>query len=103
LSKCPYTAFIGLFSGNKKNLNGGANALRVTVEKGGEKTVDVTLPARSARWLMELIPDDVMEKIRLEKIPIDSMQKDLEAVESLFPQEIFLLNEPGRAVRVWLE
>lgn len=102
MSACPYTWFKSLFP-TRKNTSGEANELRVTVERGGVITVDVALPAKSARWLMELIPSDVIEKIRAEKIPIDEMQQDLARTEKLIPQDIFLLKETERSVRVWLE
>lgn len=104
---CPYTWFVGLFS--KSGSSGGsspnsiAQYLRVTVDKCSERIVDVALPAGSARWLIELIPNDVVDKIRAEGIPLDSIQDELAQRPILNPQEIFTLKEPERVVNVWLE
>ncbi len=77
--------------------------MRVTVTRGQDTTVDVALPARSARWLIDLIPEDVMTKIRAEGIPIDEIQGDLSLSAVLTPRQIFKLSEPQRVVQVWLE
>jgi hypothetical protein len=75
----------------------------VKVTRDGEERVDVALPARSARWLIELVPDDVVEKVRAEQIPLDAMMEDLREQRSLHPRPIFSLEEPQRQVLVWLE
>ncbi len=77
--------------------------MRVTVHKGSDCVVDVALPARSARWLIDLIPSDVMTKIRDEGIPIDDIQADLAQRQQLNPQKIFTLTEVHRRVEVWLD
>ena len=102
---CPYTWFKGLFGGKAPSDAAHASHLRVTVTRGGDKTVDVSLPARSARWLIDLIPDDVVEKIRSEGIPLEDIQADLaaRADDGLVPQKIFTLEESQRTVTVWLE
>lgn len=101
MSKCPYTWFKSIFS--TKSVNGEATELRVSVSRNGETTIDVSLPAKSARWLIKTIPDDVVDKIRNEGIPIDAIQTDLANSEKLVPQKIFTLVEPDRTVSVWLE
>jgi hypothetical protein len=106
MAKCPYTWVRGFFSsGDSKVAVPGAPAknLMVSVIKDGEERVKVALPAHSARWLIELMPDDVVEKVRAEDIPIDAMMQDLSEQESLYPRPIFSLEEPNRRVRVWLE
>lgn len=80
-----------------------ASYLRVIVRRDGDTKVDVSLPANSARWLIDLIPEDVIAKIREEKIPIDAIQADLARKKDLYPTKIFLLTEPNRQVEVWLE
>lgn len=101
---CPYT-LIKKFLGKDENtgLSSVANLLRVVVKKSGEVKVDVSLPAQSARWLIELIPGDVVLSIKNEGIPLDSIQKELSTREVLQPQQIFQLNEPHRQIDVWLE
>lgn len=98
---CPYTWFKGLIS--PKPTDGRASLLRVIVEREAVTTVDVSLPARSAGWLIELIPQDVVTKIKAEGIPIEDIQADLASKASLYPQKIFDLYEPHRSVKVWLE
>ena len=101
MAKCPYTWFVGLF-GKTSHIHGKAQQLRVSVAKDGVTTVNVAQPADSARWLIDLIPSDVMIKIRQEGIPIDQIQSELAKRETLSPQQIFS-NEEHRAVDVWLE
>lgn len=105
MSKCPYTWFTSIFSGPRgaPNTSGIAEHLHVKVIKNGVEIVYVTLPAKSAQWLIEIIPDDVMVKIRDEAIPIDDIMNDLKKRTDYFPQPIFLLDEPHRSVNVWLE
>jgi hypothetical protein len=102
VSGCPYT-WVKNFLGGAKAGGPEATQLRVTVRRGDDETVNVALPARSARWLMDLIPKDVVEKIRSEQIPIEDIQHELARVEMLVPQPIFTLVEPHRSVAVWLE
>jgi hypothetical protein len=102
VSGCPYTwikSFLGAPTAGARE----ATQLRVTVRRGSEETVNVALPARSARWLMDLIPRDVVERIRAERIPIEDIQGELSRVEVLAPQPIFTLNDAERSVAVWLE
>lgn len=107
MSKCPYTWVMSLFKSPRYNLlesrSESARHLRVTVDKDGERTVDVCLPAQSAGWMIELIPTDVLNKIREEQIPIDEMQTHLKSEKNLLPQFIFELKENARHVVVWLE
>lgn len=102
MSLCPYTWVVGAFK-SKSEPGKEASQLRVRVTRENVVTVDVTLPAQSARWLIDLIPSDVIAKIRDEMIPIDSIQDTLAQTQKLFPQEIFELKEPNRQVKVWLD
>ncbi len=102
MSRCPYTWFRGLFGPVDPKATE-ASYLRVRVLKEAVQKVDVTLPAHSARWLVDLIPDDVVAKIREEKIPLDAIQAELAAAVKLVPRRIFELVEPERTVQVWLE
>ncbi|MDR3606800.1 MAG: hypothetical protein P4M08_05385 [Oligoflexia bacterium] len=102
MSRCPYTLVKNLIGFRASGAAGNAKELRVTVIRDGERKVDVALPAASARWLIELIPEDVLARIREEGIPIDDIQKDLAKREVFRPQKIFVLTEPHRTVEVWL-
>jgi hypothetical protein len=102
VSRCPYTwvrNFLGVADPNAKE----ASQLRVTVTRHGEERVNVALPARSARWLVDLIPADVIARIREEAIPLDAIQDELARTERLVPRRIFTLADEARAVQVWLE
>ena len=105
MGACPYTWFKTLVKSDsavradKKH----ATELRVTVSRNGETTVDVTLPAKSARWLLEVIPEEVIKKIRAEGIPIDAIQENLAQASELTIQPIFTLSDSVRLVKVWLE
>ena len=106
MSKCPYTWVRGFFSGSGRtasNPDEPARNLMVLVVRDGEERVRVALPSRSARWLIELIPTDVVRKIRAENIPLDAITAELNAQEVLYPRAIFSLQEPDRQVEVWLE
>jgi hypothetical protein len=103
MAKCPYTWFVGLFGKTPARPGQEAQHLRVTVDKNRERVVDVALPAGSARWLIDLIPSDVVSKIREEGIPIDSIRQELAERKQLFPQSVFTLRESHRTVDVWLE
>ncbi len=106
MSKCPYTWVRGLFSSSAtSDASPGrpAKHLMVRVVRDGEERVRVALPARSAKWLIELIPADVVEKIRAEDIPLDAMMHDLNQQNDFYPRPIFALSEQHRSVDVWLE
>ncbi len=103
MAKCPYTWVRSFFSSGTTAPGAPAKHLMVKVMRDGEERVNVALPARSARWLIELMPDEVVEKVRAEQIPLDAMMKDLRDAESLYPRPIFSLEEPHRQVLVWLE
>lgn len=104
MTNCPYTwaKRVSNHPLDKANLQI-AEHLRVRVTKNKETTVDVALPAHSARWLMELIPDDVLNQICREGIPIEKIQDDLSKEEKLFSGEIFTLTEAHRIIEVWLQ
>lgn len=104
MARCPYT-WVRSFFGKTSAAAAGepAQHLRVRVFRDGEERVLVTLPARSARWLMELIPADVQERIRAEEIPLDDMMQELHEETVQYPRHIFSLSESHRQIDVWLE
>ncbi|MCC6930503.1 MAG: hypothetical protein IT359_16065 [Gemmatimonadaceae bacterium] len=99
----PYTWVRSFF--NARNAAPGAPAknLMVRVVRDGEERVSVALPARSARWLIEVMPNDVVQKVRAEEIPIDAIMADLQQEAELYPCSIFSLSKSNRQVEVWLE
>lgn len=104
MATCPYTWVRGFFSPASKAEPGEpARNLMVRVVRDGEERVRVSLPSKSARWLIELIPADVVEKIREEQIPLEAITADLNQQEILYPRPIFSLADEHRQVTVWLE
>ncbi|GAB1344007.1 hypothetical protein [Gemmatimonas sp.] len=104
MARCPYTWVRSFFGSASAAATGEpAQHLRVRVVRDGEERVLVTLPARSARWLMELIPTDVQDKIRAEEIPLDDMMAELHEQTVHYPRQIFTLTEQHRQIEVWLE
>lgn len=106
-SKCPFTRTMnflqGVFRRDRDEALVEARNLRVQVVKNGEERVNVYLPARSARWLIDLIPEDVLARIHEEGIPIERIQDELKNAENLIPAPIFIVEESVRTVKVWLE
>lgn len=103
MAGCPYTWVRGLFGSKAAAPGEPAKNLMVRVIRDGEERVNVALPAKSARWLIELMPDDVVDKVRAEEIPIDAIMHDLQQQDELHPRPIFSLTESNRQVEVWLE
>ena len=104
MATCPYTWVCAFFTSNTPAAPGEpAKNLMVHVVRDGEQKVGVALPARSARWLLDLIPDEVVESIRAEEIPLEAMMLDLSNQKELYPRQIFSLSDPSRQVDIWLE
>lgn len=104
MAKCPYTWVRSLFGATASAApDMPAKNLKVRVVRDGEERVMVSLPSRSARWLIELIPADVVARIREEEIPLDAITADLEAQPVLYPRPVFALVEAHRTVEVWLD
>ncbi len=106
MAGCPYTWVRGLFSsGVPRHIDPTkpARNLMVRVVRDGEERVRVSLPARSAKWLIDIIPDEVVRKIRAEDIPLDALAIELHQAEELFPRSIFSMQEEHRQVEIWLE
>jgi len=103
MSGCPYTWIKNTLNIFPKTKTLEASELRVTVKRGGDLKVDVSLPAGSARWLIDLIPEDVLKKIYAENIPIHLIQDSLKNKDKLLPQSIFKVQDEEREVKVWLE
>jgi predicted unusual protein kinase regulating ubiquinone biosynthesis (AarF/ABC1/UbiB family) len=79
-----------------------SKALRICVTRGAQRVVETAFPASAAERLGALIPPDVVP--RLAPRGIDVAALEARAVQSAFaPGELFLLSEPERTVRVWLE
>jgi hypothetical protein len=76
--------------------------LRVAVWEGGQAKVNLTFKAVLARSLADLIPDDLVEKLRARGTDVQRIA-DEAAVSQFAPGELFRLAEESKLVRVWLE
>ncbi|PIQ98790.1 MAG: hypothetical protein COV66_12860 [Nitrospinae bacterium CG11_big_fil_rev_8_21_14_0_20_45_15] len=76
--------------------------LKINVVKANGNKVRLTMPARVADDLEDVIEPDVLESIKRQNINLDEIQERV--VKSGFvPQEVFQLVDEERDVRVWLE
>ncbi len=105
-SRCPFTRttqLLGKVFQRERDNTREAEHLRVRVVKDGEERVSLFLPARSARWMIDLIPSGVLRQIHAEGIPLERIQDELKARPRLLPQRIFEVADSERIVAVWLE
>lgn len=80
-----------------------AENLRVQVHEGARQIVAITMPAKAALNLMDLVPDDVLEQIKKSKeIDLDAILKRLRT-RGLHPQDILDFEKPPKRYRIWLE
>ncbi len=76
--------------------------LRVRVEEACHVKVDLTFRASAAEFLSDLIPEDLLEKLRARSIDLDTIVA--RTVQKQFaPGELFQLLEGTKKVSVWLE
>lgn len=79
-----------------------ATKLCVCVTEGGEQRVSVTLPAEAVLDLEQLIPEDVMARIK------DSGEIDFKQLgaairaNGIIPQQLFEFEDSRKTYRVWL-
>lgn len=105
MATCPYTWVRSALGFGDRPTRAGepAQHLVVRVVRDGDERMRVALPARGARRLLDLIPEDVLARIRDEEIPIDAMVEELRTEATLMPRRIFDLRDDHREVAVWLE
>lgn len=82
--------------------SGVAAYLKVHVIKPGGSEVRLTMPARVAEDLEDVIDPPVKESIVRQGIDLVEIQRRI-ARSGFLPQEVFELKDPQRHVRVWLE
>jgi hypothetical protein len=75
--------------------------LRVKVTEGRETVVEVEMPARAIENLADLVPDDVVTRIRSRGIDLEALGKDL-ARRGAPPGTVFEETSGNRNYRVWL-
>jgi predicted unusual protein kinase regulating ubiquinone biosynthesis (AarF/ABC1/UbiB family) len=83
-------------------LDGIAKYLKVNVIKPNGNKVRLTMPARVADNIEEVIDPPVMESIERQKIDLAAIQKRVHET-GFIPQTLFDLKDPEREVLVWLE
>jgi hypothetical protein len=79
-----------------------AKHLRIEILKNNIKTIDLFLPARSVQWIIELMPEDVLQKIQLANIDLNKIQEKYLGRE-ICQGEVFSFNSIEKKIRVWLE
>ena len=80
-----------------------AKSLRVVVTKDGNQTVSLTMPARAALNLEQLIPEDVTAYLHQSTDwDIDTILADMRA-RGLEPQKILDFEKETKGYRIWLE
>lgn len=80
-----------------------AKHLRILVIRDGQEKANVSMPAATAKWFIDFISDDLLEKIKERGIDLESIQANLKSQEEIHPQKIFELNTEEKNIRVWLE
>lgn len=79
-----------------------AQALKVTIIRRNEEDICMTMPAREAFQLHELIPEDIQQLLEQRGMNIEHLQKQL-ITEGLRPRDLFTLQDDGVHYHVWLE
>lgn len=70
--------------------------------RGKRTAVSLSMPAEAALDLENIIPEDVLERIRASGVAIGAIVNRVRA-SSIAPQELFVLDEGPKRHRVWLE
>ena len=89
-------------SGEVLRLDGIAQYLKVNVVKPNGNKVKLTMPARVADNLEDVIDPAVKESIDRQNIDLVAIQKRVRET-GFIPQKLFYLKDPEREVLVWLE
>ncbi len=89
-------------SGDVLRLNGIAKYLKINVVKPNGNKIRLTMPARVADNIKDIIDPPVMESIERQKIDLVAIQKRVHET-GFVPQTLFDLKDPEREVLVWLE
>lgn len=76
--------------------------LRLRVRESGQTRVELTFPARAAEDLANLVPPEIEEKLAARAIDVACIARESKA-RGFAPEELFVFNEAGKEVRVWLE
>ncbi len=80
-----------------------AKNLRILVIRDGDEKVNISMPAISSKWIIDLMSDDILEKIQSQGIDIQGIQHRLNQTDEIMQQELFILTTREKSIRVWLE
>lgn len=84
-----------------------AKSLKIRLFKNGVQKVDLNFPAKTAKWIIELIPKHILIKIEEKGIDIVSVQKKINGEKKLYPQQLLDYQDeqsPEKLqIKVWLE
>lgn len=80
-----------------------AKHLKILITKDEVAVVDLSMPARCARWIIELVPSELLSKIKERGIDLEIIQAKFIAQEELYPCELFELVLPEKKIKIWLE
>ncbi len=84
------------------SFSGLSQYLKINVDKGNGNRVALTMPARVAENLEEVIDPKILESIRKQNIDLNEVQKKAQR-SGFMAQSLFELSDSERDVKVWLE
>lgn len=84
------------------SFSGLSQYLKINVEKGNGNRVALTMPARVAENLEEVIDPKILESIRKQNIDLNEVQLKVQR-SGFVAQSLFELSDSERDVKVWLE
>lgn len=80
-----------------------AQHLKINLFRDGKKKVDLTFKAQTARWIVELLPAHLIDKITARGINLTQLQDNLLNQKELLPGELVHFNDLEIEVRIWLQ
>ena len=76
--------------------------LKVNVVKPNGNKVSITMPARCAEYLEDVMDESVKESVNKQKIDLQAIQEKVRK-SGFIPQTLFSLSDEERHMKVWLE
>jgi len=80
-----------------------AQHLKINLFRDGKKKVDLTFKAQTARWIVELLPSHLIDKISARGIDLTKLQEGLIQQKELLPGELVNFSDAEVEVRIWLQ
>lgn len=85
----------------KKEAGGDISHLKVLVEENGEQKVDISVPIKLAKSLLQFVPDSAQSKLEDKDIKLQEIINSIENLEG--PSTLVNINDGGDHVVVKLE